>query len=297
MKCFNTPTLTIEEQIKLLQQKGLHIVSETSSAHWLSHVSYFRLKHYTNKFKEALTRNFVPNVNFDQVINLYLFDRDLKFILFDAIETIEISIKTLISNSMANKFGAHWYMDRSNFLPAFDFDDFLHFIEGEVKDTDEASIKQYRRYYDTPPLPPCWMIMEIISFGRISKMFEHLGARDIKLKICGDFNLPDTILNNWLHCINQLRNRCAHHSRIVYRSMAKTIIFPSRRKHRFIDGVDDIDVNSLYATVCCMLHLINKIQPDSKFKSNLLRLIDINPEIDYSYIGFTTDWRNETIWQ
>ena len=155
MKCFNTPTLTIEEQIKLLQQKGLHIVSETSSAHWLSHVSYFRLKHYTNKFKEALTRNFVPNVNFDQVINLYLFDRDLKFILFDAIETIEISIKTLISNSMANKFGAHWYMDRSNFLPAFDFDDFLHFIEGEVKDTDEASIKQYRRYYDTPPLPPC----------------------------------------------------------------------------------------------------------------------------------------------
>lgn len=297
MNCFKAPTLTIEEQIALLQQKGLNIIPENNSAHWLSHVSYFRLKHYTNKFKDPDTGNFVPNITFDQVIDLYLFDRDLKFILFDAIETIEVSIKTLISNSMANRFGAHWYMDRNNFLPVFGFDEFLTFIESEVEDSDEVSIKRYRRFYDSPQLPPCWMIMEIISFGRTSKMFEYLGARDIKLNICNDFNLPDTILNNWLHCINQLRNRCAHHSRIVYRSMAKTIIFPSRKKHRFITDIEDIDVNSLYATVCCMLHLTNKIQPNSKFKSNLLSLIDNNPNIDYKHMGFTENWRQEAIWQ
>ncbi|MEC5143400.1 Abi family protein [Chitinophaga sp. 212800010-3] len=297
MNCFNTPTLTIEEQLQLLREKGLNIIAESNSAHWLSHVSYFRLKHYTNKFKDAQTRKFVSNVNFDQVIGLFLFDRNLKFILFDAIETIEVSIKTLVSNSMAHKLGAHWYIDRNNFLPTFDFDNFLTYIEAEVKDSDEAPIKHYRHFYDTPPLPPCWMIMEIISFGRISRMFEHLGERDIKLKICSDFNLPDTILNNWLHCISQLRNRCAHHSRIVYRSMAKTITFPSRKKHRFIRDMEGIDVNSLYATICCMLHLISKIQPDSKFKSNLLSLIDNNPHLDYEYMGFTEDWRRETIWQ
>ncbi len=296
MNVFTAPPLSIEEQIQLLQEKGLNIEPVDDLAHWLSHVSYFRLKHYTNRFKDFTKSNFIPNTKFSQVIDLYLFDRDLKFILFDAIETIEVSFKTVLSNSMAQRFGAHWYMSRSCFLPKFDFDEFSSAIESEVKEADEAAIKHYRRSYDTPTLPPCWMIMEIISFGRMSKMFEHLGARDIKLNICSKFNLPDTILNNWLHCINQLRNRCAHHGRIVYRSTAKTIIFPSRKKHQFVNDIDSIDPNSLYATVCCILHLINKIQPGSKFKSNLLQLINSHPEIDCEHMGFTENWRNEAIW-
>jgi hypothetical protein len=52
MKCFKTPSLTVEEQIELLQQKGLNITPENNTKHWLSNVSYFRLKHYTNKFKD-----------------------------------------------------------------------------------------------------------------------------------------------------------------------------------------------------------------------------------------------------
>lgn len=174
MKYFRIPPLTIEKQIELLQEKGLQIISKDNSAHWLSNVSYFRLKQYSNKFKNAQTRNFVPNIDFDQLIDLYLFDRDLKFILFDAIETVEISFRTSISNSMAHKFGAHWYMDRDNFFSGFDLEEFLTSIESKLEDSDDAAIKQYKRMYDTPSLPPCWMIMEIISFGRISRMFAAL---------------------------------------------------------------------------------------------------------------------------
>lgn len=79
--------------------------------------------------------------------------------------------------------------------------------------------------------------------------------------------------------------------------MAKTIILPSRRKHQFINDIENIDANSLYATICCLLHLVSKIQPNSRFKHNLLNLIDSNPNLDYQYMGFTENWRQEEIWQ
>ncbi|KAA2239683.1 Abi family protein [Chitinophaga agrisoli] len=294
---FTAPPLTISEQILLLKEKGLIIAEEENAARWLSHVSYFRLKNYTNKFKDAQTGNFVANSNFEQLIKLYLFDRNLKFILFDAIETIEVAIKTLLSNTMAQAHGAHWYMEREHFLPSFDFDEFMAIAEKEAADADELSVRQYRRRYNDPCLPPCWMIVELLSFGAISKMFQHLAARDVKLDICWKYALPDNIFGNWLHCITQLRNRCAHHGRIVYRSMAKTIILPSRSKHRFLAAAEEIDLNSLYATLCCMQHLILKIQPTSLFKTNLITLINNNPHINYDHMGFTPHWRDEAIWK
>jgi abortive infection bacteriophage resistance protein len=290
---YKTPSLSIPEQIQLLKEKGLNITSENNVERWLSHVSYFRLKHYTNKFKDPQTGNFIPNSSFKQVIKLYLFDRELKFILFDAIETIEVAIKTLLSNSMSLLHGTHWYMEREHFSPSFNFDDFLIFVRKEVMDADEPSIKQYRLFYDEPELPPSWMIIELLSFGTMSKIFEHLAARDVKLEICWKFSLPDNIFTNWLHCITQLRNRCAHHSRIVYRSMAKTISLPSRAKHKFLEEVNEIDMSSLYATLCCIQNLIGKIQPESGFKMNLINLIDNNSDINYQYMGFTGNWRKE----
>ena len=294
---YKASSLSIPEQIQLLKEKGLKITSEENAKQWLSHVSYFRLKNYTNKFKDHQTGHFTPNCTFDQVIQLYLFDRNLKFILFDAIETIEVAIKTLISNAMAHAHGTHWYMDRKYFLPPFNFDEFLAAVKKKVADSDESSIKNYKQLFDHPELPPCWMIFESLSFGTISKIFEHLAARNIKLQICWQYNLPDNILVNWLHCITQLRNRCAHHCRVVYRSMNKTIILPSRAKHKFLEAADQIDPSSLYATLCCMQNLINKIQPASNFKRKLLSLIDKHSEIDYKHMGFTENWRKEKIWQ
>jgi len=294
---YEAPSLSISEQIQLLKEKGLTVLSEDYAAHWLSHVSYFRLKNYTNKFKNAQTGKFVPNSTFDQVIKLYLFDRNLKFILFDAIETIEIAIKTVLSNSMANAYGPHWFMERKYFMPSFSFDEFLATVEKETADTDEPSVKQYRRNFNEPSLPPCWMVVEFLPFGTISKMFEHLSAREIKLNICWQYKLPDNIFVNWLHCVTQLRNRCAHHGRIVYRSMAKTVTMPSRAKHRFLSEVDQIELSSLYAILCCMQFLIMKIQPSSNFKTNLITLINSNPNIDYSHMGFTENWREEQIWK
>ena len=138
MPAFETPSLNVDDQIRLLRNKGLTITSTADAHRWLSHVSYYRLKHYTNKFKDPQTGQFVYNSTFEQLISVYLFDRDLKFILFDAIEIIEVALKTLISNTMADKHGPHWYMERTHFQPTFAYDALanLHGLIGNNMDID-----------------------------------------------------------------------------------------------------------------------------------------------------------------
>src|SRR5258706_8385542 len=106
MSTYKQPALNPEKQIALLKEKGLIIADENDAKYWLTHVSYYRLKHYTFTFKD-IDHNFKTNTSFEQVLDLYLFDRKLKLIIFDAIETIEVAFKTLISNIMSCKYGTH----------------------------------------------------------------------------------------------------------------------------------------------------------------------------------------------
>ena len=100
MSFYKQLPLTVDQQIELLKQKKLIITDESQARYWLSHVSYYRLKHYTFSFKDINdNNNFIPNTTFEQVINLYLFDRKLKLIIFDGLETIEVAFKTMISNA------------------------------------------------------------------------------------------------------------------------------------------------------------------------------------------------------
>lgn len=60
---FDKPALTIEEQIDLLLARGL-VMNQAS-------------------------HQFKPDTHFDAVLNLYLFDRELRLLVMDAIERIE----------------------------------------------------------------------------------------------------------------------------------------------------------------------------------------------------------------
>src|SRR5690349_14920539 len=106
------PALNVQEQIGLLKAKGLLITKTDEIEHWLSHISYFRFKNYSYSFKNYKNAkgNYFPNTSFKMVRDLYTFDRKLRIAVFDAIESIEISVKTHVSNKMSEAHGPHWYL-------------------------------------------------------------------------------------------------------------------------------------------------------------------------------------------
>ena len=291
------PALTVREQIGLLRAKGLLITEADNIEHWLSHTSYFRFKNYSYSFKDYKNAggNYFPDTSFTMVKDLYAFDRKLRIAVFDAIENIEISVKTHISNIMSNANGAHWYLDSRHFFvgKGFNHQKFLKHIKDALLQTSEPVLQHYRKTYD-PIYPPSWMLMEIITFRTLSIMFENMVPSDEKVQICHSFNLIKRQFVSWLQCFSFIRNKCAHHARLVY---SKTIFPPSmpkRNNRTFLK--EPVDNTTLYAVLSCLQYMLTICNPASRFKQNLLSLTTEFPLIDLQKLGFTPNWKQEKLW-
>lgn len=115
---FTQPSLSITEQINLLEQRNLIINDIFSVTHYLKTIGYYRLKAYFQPFllnNHNSNDGFKPKSTFYDVLNLYIFDRELRLLMVDAIERIEVALRTAISNTMSNKYCPHWYLNQALF--------------------------------------------------------------------------------------------------------------------------------------------------------------------------------------
>jgi abortive infection bacteriophage resistance protein len=90
---FIKPPLTFQAQVDLLQRRGMDIPSPDEAAFYLQHLNYYRLTAYWLPFEEDhTTHTFHKNTSLNDVLKLYIFDRELRLQILDAIERIEISV-------------------------------------------------------------------------------------------------------------------------------------------------------------------------------------------------------------
>src|SRR4029079_14615290 len=98
---FKDPAYTVEQQIQLLKDKGLIIEDEGEAILLLTNINYFRIKRYSyyfRKYDDQNNWNFHEGTTFNSIVDFYWFDKKLRLIIFSAIETIEISLKSHLSN-------------------------------------------------------------------------------------------------------------------------------------------------------------------------------------------------------
>ena len=95
---YSKPAITIQDQIAKLKARGLRFDDEALAESYLSNISYYRLRAYTYPFQDNNDPDhpFKVDISFEDIIKLYVFDRKLRNLLFDALEKIEISFRTQI---------------------------------------------------------------------------------------------------------------------------------------------------------------------------------------------------------
>jgi abortive infection bacteriophage resistance protein len=129
---FNKPATTLDDQIKLLECRGMVFGNKKAAKHYLSHINYYRIGAYWLHYEaDHGTHSFKPDTRFEDVIALYVFDRKLRLLVMDAIERIEVSVRTHLAYEMAHTYGPHAYLDKTLFKDK-NYDSCLEKLEEEI---------------------------------------------------------------------------------------------------------------------------------------------------------------------
>jgi abortive infection bacteriophage resistance protein len=292
--------LTIAQHIHQLRTRGLVISDEPLATHYLSQVSYYRLAGYWWPMQsDKVNHTFKENSTFEDVIALYNFDRELRNLLFDVIEKIEISLRTKLIYHLSLEFSPWWFQDTTIFQDSGALIETLASIKEEVDRSKDIFIKEHKRKYkDDLRFPPAWKTLELTSFGSLSKLYGNLKntitSKDTIARELGAVN--HTYLPSWLQSISQIRNYCAHHSRLWNRNLPGTPKLLPRPPHRWVVEVPS-DTSKLYMHLCIMKYLVNIIAPENSFSIKLQELLTKYPSVDLNALGMKSNWLNEPLWR
>lgn len=295
---FTKLPIPVSQQIQKLQSRGLVINDVDFATKTLENISYYRLQGYWWFLQSDKTNHqFKTDVTFEDVVKIYAFDSQLRHIVFDAIETIEIAFRTKLVYQLSLKFGNWWFEDANLFHDNNFFEKNLAEIGKELKRSNEVFITEHYRKYNEPDRPPAYKTLEILSLGLLSKLYKGLN-RDLKQKktIAKSFGLRTYHLENWILAITVIRNICAHHSRLWNRRLPMHIKKLSKTNYNFIKGVQSSSTMLFYA-LSIILFLNDRIKPIHQFKTKLKGLINDHPFIDLVSMGFPENWQQTTIWK
>ncbi|MCZ6804432.1 MAG: Abi family protein [Proteobacteria bacterium] len=245
---------------------------------------------------------FKQNTKFEDVLELYVFDRELRLLVLDAIERIEVAMRSYLNNHMSLTYGPHWYLDESHFTPAFAHKELLADIEKHCKRKKEIFVKHYMEKYCEPRLPPGWVVIEILTFGQLSSMYDCLSSAHDKKTIAKNFNTHAELLRSWTQSISYLRNVCAHHSRLWNRELGNAPKIPKDKNNWIQYPIVIADPNvkpslRLYMLLAIVEYLLRAINPESSWHERLYELMQKYPNISKAHMGMPENWHDDPFWQ
>lgn len=311
-KIYEKEPLTYHEQVTLLQKRGLHIPNYSEAISYLEQISYYRLSAYFLPY-QAQKDKFNKGVSLTQIIDTYSLDRELRLLIFDCIERIEIALRAQLVYVLAHRYkSSHWQDIPSVFKPTYlnhkkeiidPFADIQRIIANSCKvKHPEVFIKHYLDTYDKPKNPPAWMCLELLTIGELSKLYIGLADNQDQKDIAKFFNLHQSVFTSWLHTISYVRNMCAHHSRLWNREFA---IKPDILRKPWKPWIDkSFNKNERTFYFLCMLQYLLKYSNSGNYLKNKFQdIINKYPNVPIKFMGIPSDdngillaWDKQPVW-
>ncbi len=186
---YQKPWLSYADQVAQLIARGLTITDSAAAEQFLSHINYFRFSGYCLAFEQH-PHAFRPGVTFEQVRASYDFDLALRDLVTEALEMIEVDMRTAIAYYFGQKYGAFGHVDPANFFRTFDHQGWLSRLRDETGRSSESFVTHFRNSHSQFPDLPIWMLTETVSFGGLSKMFQGMLNADKRGQSCSSLRPP-----------------------------------------------------------------------------------------------------------
>lgn len=234
MKVFKT----IQEQISILESKGLIIDDYLFTEDILIRENYFFISGYRHLFlKSPKDRNFIKGTTFRELYALFNFDRQVRNIVFKNLLIIENNLKSIISYQLSKKYGFREkdYLKPENFTKVPDkqrqLSDTLKKMKRQIRvnGAQHSATSHYLKNYGYIPL---WVVVKVLSFGIVGELYMVMKREDQE-EIANIYDLSINNLLTYLPILSNYRNLCAHED-ILYDHRTQKIIGDTR----YHDGLD-----------------------------------------------------------
>lgn len=139
--------LSLIDQVSLLESRGLIIPVKPDAGFYLSQINYYRFAAYCLPFeKDHATHQFKYGTSFDDVLNQYVFDRELRLLVLDAIERIEVSLRTKMAYHLSHVYqSAHPHLMPEVFINPVFYGRSISKLASDVNNSNEDFIKHLTR--------------------------------------------------------------------------------------------------------------------------------------------------------
>ena len=276
------PFIDIQKQIQQLKDRGLIINDELFATNFLSfEVNYYKLNGYFHLFYDK-SNIFRKDITFENIIEIYHFDLHLRNIILLYSSIIEISFKNHVSYIHSKNHGALGYLDTNNFQDSLKQYDFISKAYSSISLNDKQDFIKHHTLNRNSEFP-LWVLVEIISFGNISKFYKNMLQGD-KVELCKTYyQYKWKYIENWIRCIVTIRNYSAHNMKLYNTSFSEYVSLYNNEKNKIVN-------NKLFAFMLIIYRLL-PIKYKEEYIGSLNRIINEYPFAKQN-IDFPNDWES-----
>lgn len=294
---YSKQILTIEQQVQSYIDAGMIITSREDVEKILKSVGFYRLRGYSFHLYDNSAKKYVPGTKFDDICQLYQFDQKLSVLIFSMISKIEVALRVRLAEALLVHGNALILQDSSIFKEKKMYWQNMSAIASEIARSNDVFIKHNFNNHERKV--PVWAIVEVLSFGTLSKIIKNLktGKGSTYSILAANYqytskkgnlvNPSQKMFASWVQGVSVLRNMCAHNSRIYNRTI-----------HTAPEILDTDKVtpspthNGLYQILLAMKYLRASDDEWTVFVSELEELFQNNSNvISFTAINLPADWK------
>lgn len=220
--------------------RGMLVADMQACTSALSQIGYYRLKGYWRQFRIreevdgelVIHEDLIPGIKFDDVLNLYHFDRKFRLQVFDAIERIEVGLRFHIGHylgaidlyALANEalFKDFFLQDKSADLDSVrsrsEYQELMFSVDKALQRSHSPFVEHH--FENRAGKFPIWVTTEVLTFKDLHQILRGLKDKHLNA-IAANVGLVDGegdgiggVLLNWVEVLVKVRNICAHHGRL-----------------------------------------------------------------------------------
>lgn len=231
----------VDELMKILSDRGMIFSQPIRAKRLIIQNNYYSITAFKHLFYKPGTREYITNVDFENLFSVYVFDKKLKIALLRQLLFIEQKIKSAMSIVLSEKYGIRQtkYLKKENFdLTNPNVEATLSKVKKQIRTfgTKNPCVSHYKRKHGFVPF---WILSKCLTMGVIRDLFNIMKpddqnkVADIVLERKID-KKPVRALKTMIALIADIRNMCAHDEVLLnYKHSRLTI--PPLYEHSFLN--------------------------------------------------------------